>query len=364
MKKISSGALAALIASAVLAAPALAGPNVTVRVEGASSTLLERTAVTLPDTDSPVCGTGKRWTVADAIEAATGGNWDRQPFVSTILGETHNFSDSDYWALWNGTAAGYSYSQTGICDTIMSEGQEALMLVDRTPPPDFASTGFPLGLRGLPAAIQVGVPVTVTVVSYALDGSSAPVEGATVAGGGTSAVTGSHGAAVLTFAQPGNYAVKASKPGRVVSAGERVTVSAEPVPAAPPTSPAVLGNAMADDETAPVASFARLRNGKVYSRRRAPRRLAGSVTPDPSGLLSVRLSILRELHGGCSAFDAETERFRPHRCGGRLSFRIGDSSEWSYLLPERLGRGRYVIRAVAIDKAGNESTTRVVIRVR
>jgi hypothetical protein len=118
------------------------------------------------------------------------------------------------------------------------------------------------------------------------------------------------------------------------------------------------------DSTAPVASFARLRNGQVFSRRRAPRRLAGTVTPDQSGLLSVRLSILRALSGRCTAFDGETERFKPHRCGGHRSFRIGDSAEWSYLLPERLGRGRYVIRAVAIDNAGNESTTRVVIRVR
>jgi hypothetical protein len=126
----------------------------------------------------------------------------------------------------------------------------------------------------------------------------------------------------------------------------------------------VLGTERPGDDTAPVASFARPRNGKVYRRRRAPRKLAGSVTPDPSGLESVRLSILRKLGGRCWAFDGAAERFERHRCGGHRSFRIGDRADWSYLLPKRLGKGRYTIRAVAIDKAGNDSVRRVRIRVR
>jgi hypothetical protein len=354
--------VAALVIGALMAAPAHAGPTVTVRVEGQQATLLERKQVTLPDADSPICGAGKRWRVADAIEAATNGNWDRQPLTQTILGESHTFSDSDYWALWNGSGGSYAYSQTGVCDTVMSDGQEALMLVDRTPPPGFASTAFPLALRGLPAAVQTETPVTVSVVTFALDGTASPVDGATVAGGGATAQTGADGSATLSFAQPGEFTVKASKQGRVISASERVTVSTAPVP--PPPAPPVPAAAKVEDKTAPVASFARLENGKIYSRRRAPRRLSGSVTPDPSGLLSVRLSILRKVRGACTAFDGDSERFEPHRCGGRQSFRIGDGADWSYLLPERLRKGRYVIRAVAIDKAGNDDATRVVIRVR
>ena len=119
-----------------------------------------------------------------------------------------------------------------------------------------------------------------------------------------------------------------------------------------------------DDTTAPVASFARLKHGKVYRRKRAPRRIAGTVTPDPSGLLSVRLSILRKRGDRCWTFDGARERFERHRCGGRDSFRIGDRADWSYLLPARLRRGRYTIRATAIDRAGNDSSKRVVIRVR
>jgi hypothetical protein len=362
MKKIAPGALAALVASMLLAAPAPAGPTVTVRVEGASSTLLERTAVTLPDTDSLICGAGKRWTVADAVEAATGGNWDRQPFTQTILGETHNFSDSDYWALWNGTGSSYSYSQTGICDTVMSEGQEALFLVDRTPPPDFAFTSFPLALR-LPAAVQAGAPVSALVLRYAVDGSATPVEGATVAGGGATAVTGADGLATIVFPEPGDFAVKATKPGLVVSAGERVRVSTTP-PAQPCQTSGSDGRCGTTDSEAPLVTVTRPQAGNVYSRRRAPRRIAGTVAPDPSGLKAVRLGIVRRVGDRCWRFSGASERFVRRRCGSRRTFRIGDAEQWSYLLPSRLPRGRYTIRAVAIDDAGNASRDRVVIRVR
>ena len=36
-----------------------------------------------------------------------------------------------------------------------------------------------------------------------------------------------------------------------------------------------------------------------------------------------------------------------------MYFAIGDRQSWSYLLPKRLGKGRYVFDAVAIDKSGN-----------
>ncbi|HTE59902.1 MAG TPA: hypothetical protein VK631_06085 [Solirubrobacteraceae bacterium] len=353
MKTFVPGALAGLGAALLLAAPALAGPTVTVRVEGQSTTLLERTTVTLPDTDSPIC-TGKKWTVADALESATAGNWDRQPQVNTIMGETHSFADSDYWALWNGSGGAYRFSTAGVCDQVMADGEEALFLVDRSPPPDFAPTSFPLALRGLPSAVQTGTPVSVSVVSFALDGAATPVADATVSGGGATASTGASGTAVLTFTSPGPVVVKASKAGRVATAGERVAVSATP-PALPASGP---------DRTAPTATLSGIERGQVFKRKRAPRTLRGTVSADPSGIKSVRLSIVRKLGGRCWAFDGAGERFKPHRCGGSRSFRIGDRAEWSYLLPQRLPRGRYTIRVVAIDNAGNDSATETEIRVK
>jgi hypothetical protein len=362
MKKIVPGALVGLVAAAVLAAPALADRTVTVRVEGQAGTLLERTAVTLPDTDSPLCGAGKQWRVADALEAATGGNWDRHTstLTETIMGESHTFTDSDYWALWNGRGGSYAYSSQGVCDRVMAHGDEALFLVDRSPPPDYESTSFPLALRGLPAAVQVGTATSVSVVSFALDGTATPVAGATVSGGGASATTAADGTATITFTQAGPAVVKASKPGLVISARERVTVSPTPVPSSPPATQ----TPGAGDTQAPVASFSGLKNGKVFSRKRAPRVLRGTVSADPSGIKSVRLSILRKRKGRCWAFDGASERFKRHRCRGSRSFRIGDRAEWSYLLPRRLPRGRYTIRVAAIDKAGNASATETRIRVR
>jgi len=370
MKKKVPGVLAGLVAAAVLAAPASAGPKVTVRVEGESNTLLERTQVTLPDTDSAVCGAGKKWTVADAIEVATGGDWDRQVFVSTILRESHVFADSDYWALWNGSGGGYRFATVGICDQVMAEGEEALMLVDRSPAPGFVPTSFPLSLRGLPAAVQAGVPVPLSVAIHALDGSAQPVAGATVSGGGASAVTAADGSATLTFTQPGSLVVKASKAGAVISAGERLTVSATPttVSEAPmaPARPGLGGPSSSPpaDVTAPVATIRGLESDRRFTRRRAPRELRGSVTADPSGLRAVRLSIYRKRKGRCWALDGESERFKRHRCEGRRSFRIGDRAEWSYLLPRKLAAGLFTIRVSAIDRAGNRSVTTTRIRVR
>lgn len=374
MTKISPGAIAALVASALLAAPAVAAPgDVAVRVEGSSQTLLPRTVVRT--TDAPVGKPGQPTcagtSALGALDRATNGNWDG-PYdpgfasynVQTLMGETHVDATSSYWAFW----VNYTYASAGVCGQQTQQGDDLLFV------PECYAAGCtparPLRITGLPARVAPGTPVTVKVVQYsppvypATQTTSAPAPGATVSGGGASAATGSGGTAVLTFPQPGAFLVKARKPGSVVSAGERVTVAAKPVVAPPCHTSGTDGLCGTKDSEAPVASIAGLENGKVFKRRRAPRKIEGSVTADPSGLLSVRLSILRKRGHRCWAFNGATERFKRHRCRGSRSFRIGDRAEWSYLLPKRLGKGRYKIRAVAIDKAGNDSSARVVIRVR
>ena len=49
----------------------------------------------------------------------------------------------------------------------------------------------------------------------------------------------------------------------------------------------------------------RLRNGAVYSRRRAPRLLRGSVAADPSGLNAVKLKLTRRVGRKCSYFSGQ-----------------------------------------------------------
>ena len=93
------------------------------------------------------------------------------------------------------------------------------------------------------------------------------------------------------------------------------------------------------------------------------------MASDPSGLLAVKLRLTRRVGKKCSYFSGSRETFRPMRCGRGSFFKIGDRADWSYLLPKRLGKGRYVFDAVAIDKAGNRDAlargrNRVVFLVR
>ncbi len=118
------------------------------------------------------------------------------------------------------------------------------------------------------------------------------------------------------------------------------------------------------DKTAPRASFTGLRMGRRYARGRGPRLLRGTIAADPSGIARVNLSLTRERRGKSWYFSGRSERFRRQPRGRSVFFSIGDRQDWSYLLPRRLGTGRYTIKVAATDKAGNRAETRVVIRVR
>ena len=89
------------------------------------------------------------------------------------------------------------------------------------------------------------------------------------------------------------------------------------------------------------------------------------MASDPSGLLAVKLRLTRRVGKKCSYFSGSRETFRPMRCGRGSFFKIGDRADWSYLLPKRLGRGRYVLEAKAIDGAYNRgAVTRTRFRVK
>jgi hypothetical protein len=353
----SAGLVAGLVVAALLPSTALAGPTVSVRVEGQAGTLLERTRVTLPDTPPPVASCPAH-TAAAAIEAGTGGNWDRQAFTSTILGESHTFTNSDSWAEWVDYGQGPKRGG-GICNDVLKAGDEVIMLVDVSPAPTFAPTVFPLDLEGVPAQARVGTPFTVTVAEYRSatggmgEGTRTPVAGATVRAGSVTATTGADGRTTLTINQRGTFTVKATRNGNAASGRETVTVGdVSSAPAAP-------------DRTAPIATIDGIRNGQTFSRRKAPRKLRGSVTEDPSGLWAVKIRLTRKLGNKCWYFSGSKERFLKRRCGKKHAFKVGDRAEWSYLLPSRLPRGRYVLDTYALDNAFNRSTTtRVRFRVR
>jgi hypothetical protein len=391
----------AAVAVALAAWPTAAGaaPTVTVRVEGRSATLLPPTTVTLgPDdvtlADGSTCHGN---TAAAALDKATAGGWDRMPFVSTILGESHNFTANDYWAEWVSNRYG-----GGLCTDALNEGDELLMLVDVSDA-TFNPTVFPLVVGGVPATVAPGVPFTVTVTQYrttGTPGTSTPESagGATVAGGGASATADGAGHATLVLAGAGPTTLRATL-GHSRSAPVPVCVTTGPDGACGTLESATsschatgddgacgtLASATSScqttgddgacgtkDRRAPRGRILSIREGHRYAKGKGPRTLSGIVAADPSGLGAVRLRLTRNDGGRCSTFDGPSERFVTlKRCGAARGkwFDAGDRESWSYLLPARLGRGRYVLDVQARDRAGNVDTllqrtrTRVVFRV-
>jgi hypothetical protein len=357
-----AGLLAGFLCLAAAGPAAAAGPgDVTLRVEGVSSTVVEEMSVRTvagsfdkqrsnPDDPNEGCS---NTSAGGALDQGTAGDWDGPWYsfgsyaVERIRGESHPFSGNDYYSLWVNNRA----VTTSLCDAELQQGDEVLFFVDRcesTGPPDFLCKNdpvLPLGLQA-PATGRTDAASTVTVVRYDAQGQAKPVAGARVTGPGVDATTGGDGRTLVTFGQSGPVRLKASADGYARSAPETVAVSAPGQPAAAP--PVALA-----DTAAPVARIVGLREGQRFTRRRAPRTLRGSVAPDPSGLRAVKLSLTRSYGGRCLLYSPTRERFRRSRCGRRVNFSIGDRQDWSYLLPGRLGKGRYVLDVIAVDKAGN-----------
>ena len=380
MHKLVAG-LAAGVLLLVAAPAALASPvTVDLRIEGADRTLFEgpvttdvrtfhftgdaaqhQCDATVPESggtsSAPVPTRGAAIVAAaDLTPFAIGGTWSddfANPSFTSVAGDNvaYDAGSGRYLAEFkNGKG-----SNTGACGDPIASGDRVL----------FAYAAFgqrALALTG-PASARPGATATVKVTN-ADDGS--PVAGANV-GGKTTGADGT--AAVGPFTQRGDNDLKASKDGSIRSNRLRVCVSdgADGFCGAgsggAPGGPGGSGPA-ARDTTAPATELA-LESGAVFSRKKAPRLLRGHVAADASGLLAVKLRLTRRVGRRCSYFSGTRERFRPVRCGHGSFFKIGDRADWSYLLPKRLGRGRYVLEAKAIDGAYNRGAVeRVRFRVR
>jgi len=376
-----SGALAlAMLALAPSGALAASPATVSVRIEGATATLLPRTTVTTTAApvvkDSNPAHTCTGTSVAGALERATGGNWGASwsdglgYYVTSLMGAAPP-DPSSYFVLWVNERS----SQTGICDTELQSGDRVLFFPDRC---DYdAQVGgctnqpvLPLGLSAPVRAVR-GKPFTVHVVRYAADGTPAPVAGATVGGGAAPVVTAADGTASVT-ATGDAVALRAAKDGFARSDTTSTALCAALAPdgsclsdggvvvAPPPTR----------DRAAPVARLSSLRYNEVFAAGRGPRLLRGTVAADPSGIASVELKLTGRDRGRCSYYDAAREVFRRAACrrNPARAFAVGDRAAWSYLLPSRLPRGRWLVTLTATDRAGNRSApvdriTRIAIYV-
>jgi hypothetical protein len=354
-------------------ASAAAGPTVTVRVEGERATLLPPTTVKLGDT--PVVlkdATCPSNSAAAALDLATGGNWDRSQFTSTIMGESHTFAARDYWAEWVSSRFG-----GGLCTDLLNEGDELLMLADVSDA-TFNPTVFPLALSSVPVTVAPGTPFTVTVTQYRTTGTpgtstAQPAANVTVSNGQVTATTDADGRATLSVPATGPTQLRAVRgSARSVLVGMCITNGADgacgttaarpPAVVAPGAAPAPAAPAPAAataDRTAPSVRLQAFRNGARYRASGfVPRAIRGVVDESGAGILSVKLSLTRRAGGRCFAFSGRRERFIGQRCGKGLFFKIGDTAAFSYLLPEKLPRGRYVLDVKAVDKAFNADTVR------
>jgi hypothetical protein len=374
---------AALLSFLLLASSALAGPTVKVRIEGESSTLLPLTTVTLekPDPFAPGCPYNSANAAINLGVESVGGSWDHGnaegsdgDFTETILGETHIFEQNETtWDVWINDKWG-----GGICEDLLSEGDEVLMVADYDPKPAYAPTRLPLIVSEVPASAQTGVPFTVQVDkvhtrpgTYPEVGEGTPEleTGVTVSGGGGSAESNANGVATLTLALPGTYTLTALKPGDAPSAPVSVCVresgksgcGVQISTSSSGGSTSASGTTVGAPYTGPFAIVAKatgLIDGYVYKRGHAPRVLQGTVDLHGGGLQGVKLRLTRTEGRKCSYYDGVTERFHAMRCGAAhgVYFSVGSNASFSYLLPETLPPGRYVLDIEATDTAGEHTT--------
>ena len=405
MNHIRRGLIAAVLLVAFAAAPAHAAPTVTIRIEGEQGTLLERTTVTLdPAQVEGVSDECPGDTVAGAIEAGTKGEWDRQPYAKTILGETHQFERDDAWSAW---ILNTDTLSDAICAQKLQEGDEVVVNANFAP----ESNGYrwvyqPLTLHDVPAQVERGVPFTVRVSEivpdrapegYELPGRGERVAsaGVRVAGGGASGTTGDDGRVELVLNDAGDFTLLAESGAgldRSLRVPIRVVEPGSPPPPPPPAEPqpgatpppcftdGADGRCGTVDRQAPVALITSISEGAVFGRRSGPRDLRGTagilgprgLEPDGTGILMVKLRLTRRVGPRCSTWSPNRERFVPRPCGAENGFfwRVGETPDWEYVLPAALGRGRYVLDADAIDRNGNRlrerrrGENRVVFRVR
>jgi hypothetical protein len=354
---------------------------VTIRIEGASSTLVGQTQVTTPT--GTVSGDGGAHSCpgnseAGAIDVATHGSWSGVwdptygQSLDTILGETHTSSTSTYWSQWINHAG----ASTGICGVTLQPGDDILIFAD------CYTTGCPtpsavLG-TAVPSTAQKGAAFQVTVTSYDNAGDSGagtptPASGAavTVSPGGQSFSTDVQGHANVTIPAAGSFTLQATKTGTLKSETRAVCVhdgndgtcgtTAPASPGTPPTStttiPVTPQPATFVPPPPPPASHGEIlsiHNGITFAHGHGPRILSGDVTPGADGLSQVQIRLERNVNDHCQGLDGKRERFVKIACGVQHArwVSVGREPSFSYLLPFALPRGRYVFDVEAVGAAG------------
>ena len=362
---LSAGLAAGIIA--LSAASALAAPvTVTLRVEGPTKTVFEGPVTTdarafhFTGGADHACGApgvtrGAVFAAAeDAAPFSAAGTWDDgfgSPTFSSLAGESvaYDAASGAYLGEYiNGKASDF-----GACGETVADGDQVLFA--------YGPFGAPLLSLSGAAVVAPGATATLKVT----DATGAAVAGAAVAGA-TSAPDGT--VTVGPFADRGDHLLKATKDGAIRSNAVDVCVSDGTEGQCGTKMPVACACASTFVDTAPpVAKLAVVKDGATL--KTGPRELKGSFL-DQSSVQTVKLRLTKRLGARCWYFSGKTEQFRGTKCGTGPYFAIDTTGgDWSYLLPSRLTKGRYVLDAIAIDTAGNRTplargTTRVVFTVR
>jgi hypothetical protein len=372
------------LAGGVFAQSAQAGeaPTVTVRVEGINTTLIPPTQVTLSGPSVVEDGDPEDacsiTSALGALQLASGGDWSgpwstkfRQYSIYTIDGETHEFEEGSkanyFWSFWLNDKE----SEVGACEAQLNPGDRVLFF-----PSCFGEqcpTPAPLPLEAeAPTTGNVGEPIQVTVRRFTAAGVSSEVSGASVVGGGAGGLTEARGRATLTFSHAGETMLFVNAPDSIrtetsvcIHNGDDGTCGTPPpgVACADASSSSSCCACCALSAACPVfhvpppppevARVAGVLSGHVYSRRRAPRILGGSVeVPAGDTLREVRIALERTAHHRCFAFNGSRGAFVRAGCDTTHFFDVADTTSFSYLLPARLPAGRYVYDIEAVDDAG------------
>ncbi len=392
-------ALALLVLCLVPVAALGAGPaSVTVRVEGVNETLLGATPVTT--SEEPVVKDGNPHDACSgtsalgALALATSGNWSgkweasfHQYFVEAIEGETQLYQPgvtSYYWSFWLNDR----FEETGPCEVQLEAGDRVLFfpLCDEACPTGAAPTPLEIAV---PARAQEGEEVTAIVSRYDEAGEASPAAGARIAWNGGSATASAQGDATLRFTATGSLALSVNEPSSGPAAVRTEAVvcvhngddgsCGTPRPStihgispaggsSKPEATPVAATAPYKGPYALVADVLDIANGHTYPAARAPRVISGKILSH-SAVNAVTLELRREYRGRCYSYDGTRERFVRARCGNASVFTVSSDASFSYLLPERLKPGRYVLDVHAGDVAGNITTlargsSRLVFHVR
>jgi predicted RNA-binding protein YlxR (DUF448 family) len=359
MKFSTAGLVAGALSSVALfggvTATASAAPvTSTLRIEGSQTTLFEgpvttdtRTLDGHDGTGTHPCGTtptagGLLGTAAEQAPFGFKATYYASAsdfFLDEVQQDRPDYNQTQtYWSLFDdGTA-----TSTGMCGTALKGGEEILFAVTD-------GNGPVLGLAA-PNRAAPGSTVELTVTDK---GNGNPVAGATVGGQTTDA----SGKARVVVAQRGANDYKATKAGAIRS--NRASVCATDgqdgfcgtsTPGAPVGQQAA--PAPRRDSARPVGRVVGLSDRQAFTRARAPRTLRIAAA-DPSGIAQVKLRLTRRSAGRCSYLSGSRDAFRAAKCGRAFAFKASDQGTFSYLLPERLTPGRYVLDVIAIDKAFN-----------